>query len=134
MVIFHYYTIITDLRLPIAFCLSSGDIYLSLCICLSFSLVTFSELFCFEYFETFVNFLIFHFYIIILIFLKQFVTHLLFSMIKKFLAIFTTQVFAYIFTNIFTHIFSKRQKSIPFYKYSISRFGWIFTHFFYFTL
>ena len=45
----------------------------------------------------------------------------LFSMIKKFLSIFNTQVFTYIFTNIFTHTFSKRQESIPFYKYSIIR-------------
>ena len=35
-----------NLRLSIIFCLSSGDIYLSLCISLSCSFVTVSELFC----------------------------------------------------------------------------------------
>ena len=53
----------------------------------------------------------------------------LFTMIKKFLAIFTTQVFNYIFTNILTHIFSKRQKPKAFYKYSIFRLNWIADHF-----
>ena len=38
----------------------------------------------------------------------------LFSMIKKFLAIFNTQVLTYIITGTFTYIFSKRQKSIAF--------------------
>ena len=36
-------------RLSIIFCLSSGDIYLSLGISISFSFVTFSELFCCEF-------------------------------------------------------------------------------------
>ena len=44
--------------LSIIFCLSSGDIYLSLDISLSLSLVTVSELFCCEFLETY-NFLIF---------------------------------------------------------------------------
>ena len=35
-----------------------------------------------------------------------------------------------ILTNIFTHIFSKRQRSIAFYKYSIFRLDWI-AHIFY---
>ena len=52
--IFHYYTIIIDLRLSAIFCLSSGDIYLSLGISLSFSFVIGSELFCCEFFGTFV--------------------------------------------------------------------------------
>ena len=48
---FHDYTII--LISSITSCLSSGDIYLSLGIPLSFLFVTVSELFCCEYFETF---------------------------------------------------------------------------------
>ena len=51
-------------------------------------------------------------------------------MIKKFLAAFTTQVFTYLFTN----IFSKKHKSIAFYKYSISWLKWIANYFLYFTL
>ena len=34
------------------------------------------------------------------------------------------------FTNIFSHIFIKRQKSVTFYKYSISRLNWITSHFY----
>ena len=49
-----YYTIILNIILSITFYLSSGDIYLSLGISLSFSFVTVSELFCCEFFETFV--------------------------------------------------------------------------------
>ena len=37
-------------------------------------------------------------------------------------------------TNIFTHIFSKRQKSIAFYKSSISWLNWIAHNLLYFTL
>ena len=44
-------------RLPIIFCLFSGDIYLSLGISLSRLFVTVSELFCCEVFEIFVNLL-----------------------------------------------------------------------------
>ena len=43
----------------------------------------------------------------------------LFSLIKKFLAVFTAHFFTYIFVNIVSHIYGKRQKSIPFYKYSL---------------
>ena len=49
----------------------------------------------------------------------------LFRIIKKFLAVVTTQVFTYIFTDIFTHIFSKRQKSTTLYKFLISMLNWI---------
>ena len=54
--IFHYYTIISRPRLSINFSLSSGDTYLSLGISLSFSFVAVSELFRWEFFETFVLF------------------------------------------------------------------------------
>ena len=47
-----YYYI--NLRSSILFCLSFGDIYLSLGISLSCSFVTISELFCCEVFEAFV--------------------------------------------------------------------------------
>ena len=47
-----YYYI--NLRSSIIFCLSSGDIYLSLGISLSCSFVTVSELFCCKVFEIFV--------------------------------------------------------------------------------
>ena len=47
-----YYYI--NLRSSIISCLSSGDIYLSLAISLSYSLVTVSELFCSEVFDIFV--------------------------------------------------------------------------------
>ena len=49
----HYYNIIFNLRLSVIFCLSSGDIYLSLGISLSCLFVFVSELFC-EFCETFV--------------------------------------------------------------------------------
>ena len=42
----------------------------------------------------------------------------LFSMIKKFLVIFSGYNYLY-FTNIFAHIFSQKQKFITYYKYSI---------------
>ena len=58
----------------------------------------------------------------------------LFSVIKGFLDVFTTQVFTYIFSNIFNHIFSKRQKSIAFHKYSISRLNLIAHYFLCFRL
>ena len=55
---YHYYTIITDLRLSIIFCPSSGDICLSLGIFLgiplSFSFVIVSKLSCCKFYETFV--------------------------------------------------------------------------------
>ena len=44
-----------NLRSSIMFCLSSGDIYLSLGISLSYSFVTVFELFCGDIFETFGN-------------------------------------------------------------------------------
>ena len=40
------------MRLSKVFCFCSGDIYISLGISLSFSFVTVSELFYYEYFET----------------------------------------------------------------------------------
>ena len=55
---YHYYTIIADLRLSIIFCPSSGDICLSLGIFLgiplSFSFVIVSKLSCCKFYETFV--------------------------------------------------------------------------------
>ena len=56
--IFHYCIIIIDLRLPIIFFLSSGDIYLSLDISLSFSFVIVSDIFCCEFLKFFVIFYI----------------------------------------------------------------------------
>ena len=118
-------------------CLSSGEIYISLSISLSCLSVTVSKLFYCKCFDTPVILSA------ILLPIKSPVTFAvlwmtlfeevsvdfsrLFSMIKKFLAIFTTQVFTYIFANNFNHIFSKRQKPIAFYKY------WISHHFLYFT-
>ena len=55
---------------------------------------------------------------------------LIVSMIKKFLTIFTAYVFTYIFTDILTHIVTKRQKSIKFYKYSVSRMNSVVSHFY----
>ena len=43
--------------------------------------------------------------------------------------VFTNQHFTYIFTNVFSCIFSKRPKSIAFYKYSISSWNWISSRF-----
>ena len=54
----------------------------------------------------------------------------IFSMIKKFLAIFITQAFNYIFTVVFTLIFSKREKSITFCKYFISGMNSVSCHFY----
>ena len=53
--IFHYYTIILISRLSIISCLYLQDVYLSLVISWSRSFVTVTELFCCEFFETFVN-------------------------------------------------------------------------------
>ena len=53
---------------------------------------------------------------------------------RSFLAKFTSEVFTYIFTNIFTYVFSKRQKSITFYKYLICRLNWIAHHLLYFII
>ena len=112
-----YYYI--NLGLSIIFCLSSGDIYLSLSISLSCSFEPVSKLFCCEVFETLVILSAILFYCQLnhqllllcfeLLFLKKSSMHLLqlFTMIKKFLALFT----AYVFANIFTNIFSKRQRS-----------------------
>ena len=44
----------------------------------------------------------------------------------------TNKTFTHIFANIFTYIFSKRQKSIDFYKYSISRLNGVAHYFFIF--
>ena len=112
-----YYYI--NLRSSIIFCLSSGDIYLSLSISLSCSFDPVSELFCCEVFETLVILSAILFYCQLnhqllllcfeLLFLKKSSMHLLqlFTMIKKFLALFT----AYVFAKIFTNIFSKIQRS-----------------------
>ena len=56
----------------------------------------------------------------------------LFSMIKKFLTVFTTYVFTCNFADTFAHIFSqkKEKKSITFYKHLISRLTWIASHFY----
>ena len=55
----------------------------------------------------------------------------LFSMIKTFLTVFTAYVLPYNLTNNFSHISCKRQKSIAFYKYSISSLNWISCHILY---
>ena len=110
-----------NLSLSIISCLSPRDIYLPVGIYSSFW-----ELIRFESFETFVTllaiFLLINHQSFVLffefLFLKIFerICCILSSMIKKFLAIFTTYIFTCIFTNIFTHFFSKRQKSIAFFQ------------------
>ena len=125
----------SNLRSSIVSCLSSRDIYLFIGISLSCSFVTFSELFSSEFFGNFVPLLAIPLPIQSSValpfsnysFWNSFI-HIccrLFSMIKKFLVIFTNRVFSYIFTNVFTHIFSKRQKSTVSYKYLISWLNWI---------
>ena len=52
--IFHYCTVILNIRLSIFFGLCFGDIYFSLGISLSFSFLSVSEVFCHKFFETFV--------------------------------------------------------------------------------
>ena len=109
-----------DIRLSIIFCLFYEDVYLLFGISLSCSFVIVSELFFYELLETFVILLA------ILSPIKPPVASFqrsfkcifcrLFSVIKKFLAVFII----YVFTYTCTHIFSKRQKSIAFYKYSMS--------------
>ena len=69
--IYHYHPIIIGLTLSINFYLSFGDIYPSLGDSLSFLFVTVFELFCCEFFETFLICLIFHYYTIILILSHQ---------------------------------------------------------------
>ena len=111
-----------NLRLSIIFCFSFGDIYLSLGIYLSCPFVTVSELFCYGLFEI---------PIILLAILLPIKSPLasafffncsfwssftriccrFFSMIKKFLTVFTTQGFTYIFTNILT-IFLAKDKNL----------------------
>ena len=51
--IFHYYTIIIDIRLSIIFCLSSGDIKISLGISLSLSFLSVSKLFLVNFLKLF---------------------------------------------------------------------------------
>ena len=53
ILLLYYYSIVLTVRLSIILCLSSGNIYFSLGIILSFSSVTVSELLYFEFFETF---------------------------------------------------------------------------------
>ena len=101
----------------IIYCIFSGDIYLSLCTFSSF--VTVSELFCNEDSAVF--------WIVLFEAFFTCICNRLFSMINRFLAVFTT----YFFTHIFTHISSKRQKSITFSKYSISMLNWIACRFLY---
>ena len=89
-------------------------IYIFLGIALSCSFVTFSDLFCCEFLETFVilsvTLLLIKSQVVSAVFLNCFFRSSLkriccrfFSMINNFLAIFTTYVFTDIFTNIFTH-------------------------------
>ena len=59
----------------------------------------------------------------------QSICYIFFSMVNRFLAVFTTLFFTHTFTTIFANILSKRQKSILFQKYSISRLNWIKRHF-----
>ena len=105
-------------RSTIIFCLSSGDIYLSLDISLLCSFVTVSELFCREFFWDFCNFISDFINNQITSCFCCFLNHSfwssfeciccrLLSMIKRFCSVFTTKIFTYIFTDIFTHIFSK---------------------------
>ena len=89
------------------------DIYLSFRFFLSkhvfYLLSTASELFCGELFETF---------------LSTSVANCLTWSKSSWLYIFMAYVFTYIFTNIVSHTLSKRQTSIAFYKYCISRSNW----------
>ena len=100
-------------RWPIILCLSSEDIYLSFRFFLSkhvfYLLWTASELFYGELFETF---------------LSTSVANCLTWSKSSWLYIFMAYVFTYIFTNIVSHTLSKRQTSIAFYKYYISRSNW----------
>ena len=124
----------------IIFCLFSGDIYLSFCMSLSYSFVTFSELFSCAFLKTFCNFTAVRRSYRISSFITNQITNYfcfflnyyfwssfkciccrLLSMIKTFLAVLLTQVFIYVFNDIFVHILRKRLKSIAFYKYPISR-------------
>ena len=65
-----HYTITLNIRLSVIFCLSYGDIYLSLGISIGisspFSFVTVSELFCCKFFETSAVVFIFHYYTILI--------------------------------------------------------------------
>ena len=115
-------------RLSIIYCLSSGNIYLSLATSLSFSFVIVSELLCCVFYETFE---------ILPSFYCQFYCNFIASAVfwialfgavadclAKFLTVFTTQIFTYIFTNVFTYIFSKRQEFIVFHKNLVCRLNW----------
>ena len=116
IILYNYYYI--SLRSSIILYLSSGGINLSLTI--SFSFV--SELLFGEVFWVFVAFLAVYFELnhqllllfIELLFSKEFkrICSRMFSMIKKFLTMSTTYVFAYGFTNIFTYISWESLKSI----------------------
>ena len=137
-----------NLNSSIVSCLFSGDIILSLRISLSYSFVTvsvFLNYFLVIFFKNFCNsisnFITNQITSCFFCFLNdsfwrtfKCICCRLFSMIKKVLALFTTEAFTYIFTNIFTHIFSKRQISLAFYKYSVSLLNWISRHFLYFIL
>ena len=123
-----YYYI--NLRPSIIFCPFSGDIYLSLDISLSFLLLANFRLFYGEVFETFVVLTA-----ILLPFMSPVVSAVLWitifevvlseliNMIKKFLVIFSTQVFTYVFTNTFTYILAKNKNPYPFIT-NILSLGW----------
>ena len=152
--LFHY-AIITDLRLLIIFCLFSWDIYLSLSIffiilnCNSFWIILLCILwtplnFISNFMTNQTNSCFYCFFE--LIFSKQFYASVAdcLGRSRSFWSITNIPglhlplklLNASFFTNIFTHIFSKRQKSLAFYKYLISRLNWIsrLVIFLYFTL
>ena len=112
---FLYYYI--NNRSSIIFCLFSRDIYLSLGISLSWSFVTVSELFCYNFFEDSVILLkillpakspVFSatFWVALFVLL----CYKLLSMIKTFQAVFTNYVFTYILP-IFSPIFLSNDKN-----------------------
>ena len=109
-----------NLRSSISFGLSSGDIYFSLgisffiillCNCLSIILLWIFWNFCdfitnfisYQISSSFCCFLNYHFWTSC-----KSICSRLFSMIKKFLAVLTTQDFTYILADIFAHTFNKR--------------------------
>ena len=140
--IFHYYTIILILCFQWFFCLFSGDISLSLSASFSCSFVTVLELFFYEVFEIFIILLAilwaFNSPVASAVFWITFFEEVLSASLADCLAWSRSYIFhlsfTYIFTNIITHTFSKRQRSIAFYQYSISLLNWIAHRFLYFTL
>ena len=130
----HYYI---DLSSSIISSLFSQDVYLSLGIYLLFSFVTVSELFSCEFFWNFVILLA------ILWPIKSPASHAIFwiALYEAILNVSVADCLAwsrsfliylplkFLLIFLVTHIFCKRQKSIAFYKYSISRLNWIAHHF-----